>query len=145
MRQPLLDSDSDEEVEAYVHEELRQTQRQRFGEPRLGPTFRYGRPHEPSDYRIKMDIPNFDGYMHIESFLDWLQTVENFFGFMQVLEHKHVKIVAYKLRGGASAWWEQLQVNRKREGKESIRSWPRMRQLLRNRFLPADYDQILYQ
>lgn len=38
-----------------------------------------------------------------------------------------------------------MQVNRQREGKWKIRSWPRMRQLMHARFLPADYEQMLYQ
>lgn len=78
-------------------------------------------PHEPrnlrpprhhrsrSDYRIKIDLPYFDGNMDIEDFLDWIQTVEKFFDYMRVPESKQVRLVAYKLKGGASAWWAQLE------------------------------------
>ena len=54
-------------------------------------------------------------------------------------------MVVCKLKGGASAWWEQLQTHPRREGNRSIRSWLCMRQLLKGRFLPTDYNQILYQ
>ncbi|XP_041001668.1 uncharacterized protein LOC121247371 [Juglans microcarpa x Juglans regia] len=64
---------------------------------------------------------------------------------MQTPEAQQVKLVAYKLRGGASAWWEQMQSNRRRQGKQPMRAWPKMKRLMRTRFLPPDYEQILYQ
>lgn len=88
---------------------------------------------------------HFDGHLHIEDFLDWIRTVENFFDYSEIAEEQRVKVVAYKLKGGAFAWWEQLQYKRKREGKRPIRSWSKMRRLLKARFLPADYEQMLYQ
>ena len=53
---------------------------------------------------MKIDLPSFDGHLHIEDFLDWLHAVENFFDYMEIPDEKRVKLVAYKLRGGASAW-----------------------------------------
>lgn len=41
--------------------------------------------------------------MGIEDFLDWLKSLDIFFEYMNVAEDKRVKLVAYKLRGGASA------------------------------------------
>ncbi|MGV7343511.1 hypothetical protein PJI17_32960, partial [Mycobacterium kansasii] len=57
---------------------------------------------------------------------------------MDVSDHKKVKLVVFKLKSGASAWWEQLQLSRARQNKAPISSWPRMRRLLRSRFLPSD-------
>ncbi|XP_028551072.1 uncharacterized protein LOC110094610 [Dendrobium catenatum] len=91
-----------------------------------------------------MDIPFFDGKLHIEDFLDWERAVETFFEYMDVPRDKQVKYVACRLRGGASAWWQQLLQTRHREGRGSVRSWARMKQLLRSHYLPTDYDQILY-
>ena len=64
---------------------------------------------------------------------------------MEVPEFKQVKVVSSRLRGTATAWWEQNQVNRRREGKKDVSTWPKMKQLLRRKFLPADWEQILYQ
>lgn len=64
---------------------------------------------------------------------------------MDIPEDKQVKLVAYKLKGGASAWWEQLHVSRTRKGKAPIHCWLKIKRLLRNRFLSPDYDQVLFQ
>ncbi|KAI0507593.1 hypothetical protein KFK09_013719 [Dendrobium nobile] len=108
-----------------------------------------GRRHRPprmetDGFRIKMDIPFFDGRLHIEDYLDWEGAVENFFDYMEVQHEKQVKYVACRLKGGASAWWLQLLHNRHREGKGPIRSWSRLKQLMRRHFLPTDFEQLLY-
>ncbi|KAK1306353.1 hypothetical protein QJS10_CPA10g01096 [Acorus calamus] len=97
------------------------------------------------DFWVKVDLPEFNGQLHIEDFLDWLAAVERFFDYREVPDAKKTKLVAIKLKGGASAWWEQLQLSRTRMGKRPIQTWYRMKQLLRQRFLPVDYDQILFQ
>lgn len=42
--------------------------------------------------------------MHIEEKLDWIVEVERFFAFMEIQEAKKVKMVALRLKGGASTW-----------------------------------------
>ena len=38
--------------------------------------------------------------------------IDRFFDYMDVLEEKRVKLVACRLKGGASTWWEGLQNRR---------------------------------
>ncbi|KAI9185432.1 hypothetical protein LWI28_007215 [Acer negundo] len=96
-----------------------------------------------SKFRFKMD-----GYLHIEDFLDWLDNVENYFQCMTDTEDMRVKLVSYKLKGGAHAWWKQIQHGRVLEGNRPISSWNRMKQMLKQmlkqRFLPTNYAQTLY-
>jgi hypothetical protein len=67
----------------------------------------YGR-EESHEYRMKIDLPSFNGHLQIEDFLDWVMEVERFFDYMSIREDRKVKLVAYKFKGGASAWWEKL-------------------------------------
>ena len=70
-----------------------------------------------------MDFPTFDGSLHIEDFLDWIRTIQQFFDYMEIPEEKQVKIVADKLRGGAYVWWDQIQFSRRRKRKQVMRTW----------------------
>lgn len=80
----------------------------------------------------------------IESFLDWIKNTEIFFEYMPTPDYEKVQLVAFKLKGGASAWWDQLEVNRQRQGKKPIQSWEKMKRLMKERFLPPNYEQTLY-
>ncbi|EXC12631.1 hypothetical protein L484_013009 [Morus notabilis] len=55
-------------------------------------------------FKLKIDIPEFDGYLDIEKFLDWLKTVDNFMDYMDIPKREQVKLIAYRLNDGASAW-----------------------------------------
>ena len=54
-----------------------------------------------SDFKIKINLPSFDGHFHIEDYLDWEHRVESLFEYMNVSEEKQAKLVAYKLTRGA--------------------------------------------
>jgi hypothetical protein len=95
-------------------------------------------------YKVRAEIPTFNGNVDIEGCLDWLYEVETFFEVMDIPEDRRVSLVAYKLKGGAGAWWHRLQEDRRLRGEPRVRSWRQMKNLLKGRFLPADYDQILF-
>ena len=60
------------------------------------------------DFCFKVDIPFFSSSLNIEELLDWVVEVDKFFDYMEVAEEKRVRLVACRLKGGASAWWERL-------------------------------------
>nr|GEZ19088.1 transposon Ty3-I Gag-Pol polyprotein [Tanacetum cinerariifolium] len=66
---------------------------------------------ERKSYLVKTEIPNFVGNLDIEAVLDWLYEVDKFFDIMKVPEEEQVKVVAYKLRGGAGPWNDGLTVD----------------------------------
>lgn len=54
---------------------------------------------EYGDYCMRIDLPSFNGHMHIETFLDWISEVEKYFDYMNTPEVKKVKLVALRLKG----------------------------------------------
>jgi hypothetical protein len=88
-----------------------------------------------------VDIPDFEGKMQPDDFIDWLTTVERIFDFKDVPENRKVKVVAIKLRKHASIWWEHLKRQREREGRERITTWAKMKRELKRKYLPDHYKQ----
>ena len=66
--------------------------------------------------------------------------MEKFFEYENTPGNKKVNIAVTRLKGHASLWWENLQIDRQRRGKEKIRTWPKMLNNVKNKFLPADYQ-----
>lgn len=87
----------------------------------------------------------FDGQLDVESFLDWIKQVEDFFECMNIPRKFQVKLVKFKLKGGAAAWWDQLNLNGRKMGKKTVKDWENMKKMLKPRFLSYNYEQILYQ
>ncbi|XP_028556143.1 uncharacterized protein LOC114581024 [Dendrobium catenatum] len=139
-RAPVL-TDSEEEQDQTRHAQFSDSDKELIPHRRRRHTVR-GR--QSGDFRVKLDIPFFDGRLHIEDYLDWERSVETFFEYMDIEPEKQVKYVACRLKGGASAWWQQVTQSRRREGRGAVRNWLRMKQLLRGHFLPTDYEQMLY-
>ncbi|EOX92171.1 Gag-pol polyprotein-like protein [Theobroma cacao] len=96
------------------------------------------------DLGIKVDIPEFEGRLHPDDFLDWLYTVERVFELKDIPDEKSVKLVAIKLKKHASIWWENLKRQREREGLYKIRTWDKMRRELKRKFLPKHYRQEIF-
>ncbi|KAD5802894.1 hypothetical protein E3N88_14254 [Mikania micrantha] len=74
----------------------------------------YGRRDRGFHYNndIKVDIPEYDGKLDADTFIEWMRTV-----------------VALKLQKYASAWWENVCVKRDRQGKAKVlqASFPKTR------------------
>jgi len=95
-----------------------------------------------NDFRV--EIPEFEGKLDPDEFLEWLSTVERVFEYKEVPEDKKVKRLALKLRKYASLWWTNLCAKRVRNHKGKIRTWEKMRAKLKSRFLPPSYVQDSY-
>ena len=92
---------------------------------------------------FKVEIPEYEGKLDPEEFLDQLHTVERVFEYKVALKDKKVKLVALKLKKYASLWWANLCAKRVRERKTKIRTWEKMKSKLKARFLPPTYVQDL--
>ena len=75
--------------------------------------------------------------------LDWILDIENFLEYENTSNNMKVKIVVTKLKGCVSLWWEHLQTDRQRKGKEEIKTWVKMVNNVKNKFLPSNYQVSL--
>ncbi|KAL9993547.1 putative transcription factor interactor and regulator CCHC(Zn) family [Helianthus debilis subsp. tardiflorus] len=103
----------------------------------------YGRrsPNNRNHTDIKVDIPEYDGKLDPDEFVEWLRTVERVFDYKHTVEEKKVKFVALKLRKYASTWWANVCSQREKMGKSKVRSWQKMKKLLKAKFMPVYYLQ----
>ncbi|XP_022011578.1 uncharacterized protein LOC110911283 [Helianthus annuus] len=90
---------------------------------------------------VKIDVPEFDGRAEPDVFIDWLQTVERIFDLRDIPDKYKVKLVAIKLRNYASLWWEHVKKKRAQEGRSKVKTWDKMKKLLREKFLPPNFRQ----
>ncbi|PWA82093.1 reverse transcriptase domain-containing protein [Artemisia annua] len=95
---------------------------------------------------LRVNIPDFDGdTLNPEGFIDWLAAVEEVFEFKDIPENKRVPLITTKLRGRASAWWQQLKLTRERVGKPKVTTWQKMKKCMRANFIPHNYQRLMYQ
>ena len=59
-------------------------------------------------------------------------------------EETKVKFVVTKLKGHVELWWDGVQVERRRHGKNPIKNWNRMVEKLRGKFLQNYYQLSLF-
>ena len=110
---------------------------------------RRGRPRVEEDRRrwetgMRTEIPEFHGTLQPEEFIDWLATVEEILEFKEVPDDRRVQLVATRLRGRATAWWQQMKLTRCRLGKSKIVTWEKMKKHLRVAFLPYNFQRVMY-
>ena len=63
-------------------------------------------PAHSNDFRV--EIPEFEGRLDLDEFLEWLHKVKWIFDYKEVPKDKKMKLVALRLRKYASLWWENL-------------------------------------
>lgn len=83
------------------------------------------------DYRLQLDLPVFNGNMHIQEFIDWIAEVEHFFIYMDISETKKVKLVVLRFKGTALARWDQKVANHAKYQKQPVWTWDKLKRSLR--------------
>eukprot|EP00253_Pinus_taeda_P033805 PITA_33805 len=97
-----------------------------------------------SSHKTRHELPTYDGSLSVDVLLDWLSEVNKFFEFEETSEDKQVKFAATKLKGHASLWWDNVQAERRRLNRQPNKKWARMEAKLKEKFLPKDYQIMLY-
>ena len=105
----------------------------------ITPEFRFLKTILTSSSKPRPEIPVYKGDLNPEELIYWIYDMEKFFDYEEMEDEKKVKFVVTKLKGHATLWWDGVQVERKRLGKQPIKNWSRMVVKLRGKFLPSDY------
>ena len=69
---------------------------------------------------IRTEVPEFQGSLQPEEFIDWLCTTKEVMEFKGVPEEMNLPLVATRLRGKAAAWLQQFKLTRSRLGKPKV-------------------------
>ena len=85
-----------------------------------------------------IEVVPYDGKLDTNVVLDWISDMEKSFEYENTPDNRKVKIVVTRLKGHALLWWEHLQTDRQRRGKEKIKTWPKMVNKVKNKFFPAN-------
>ncbi|KAL4326010.1 hypothetical protein GQ457_11G026300 [Hibiscus cannabinus] len=90
-----------------------------------------------------MNIPPFHGKTDLEAYLEWEKKIEHIFECHNYSERKKVQIAALEFTHYAINWWNQLTVNRRRNGERPVSTWDEMKAIMRKRFVPTHYHREL--
>jgi hypothetical protein len=94
--------------------------------------------------RAKIEIPMYEGNLDVEELLYWIRSMDKYFDYEDVDEEKKVRHDVTRLKGHATLWWDELQAERRRKGKQKIKNWDRMVAKLKAKFMPKDYQINLF-
>jgi hypothetical protein len=76
--------------------------------------------------------------------LEWIQKVEKVFEWYECFEERKCKVAALEFMDYALLCWENLLIQRTRDGEEDITTWATMKRVMKKRFVPDYYKQELY-
>jgi hypothetical protein len=82
--------------------------------------------------------------LNVEEIMDWINTMDTYFEFDEVEDKKKVKYATNKLKGHVSIWWDELKIHRERKWKYRIKNWDKMVSKIKRKFMPKDYQLILF-
>jgi hypothetical protein len=76
--------------------------------------------------------------------LDWISALDKYFDYEEIDDEKKVNHAVTRLKGHATLWWDELQADRRRKGKSKIKSWDRMVDKLKAKFIPKYYQLNMF-
>lgn len=64
---------------------------------------------------------------------------------MDISESQKVKRVVLRFKGAASVWWDQTKMIRAKYQKPSVRTWDKLKRLMRACSVPPDNEGVFFQ
>ena len=90
------------------------------------PKMRYFRSILGVTSRLKLELFTYEGSLVAEHLIDWINELDKYFEYEEIEEGKKVRLEVTKLKGHASLWWDNVQVERRRKSKPLIKIRDRM-------------------
>ncbi|KAL5753928.1 hypothetical protein ACOSP7_022148 [Xanthoceras sorbifolium] len=95
--------------------------------------------------RLKIEVSNFVGKLDPNAFHDWITALEDYFDWFSVPEDRKVRFVKLKLKGSARVWWSSIEERLRHTRQASITEWEDMKEKLETKYLPINYEQLVYE
>ena len=92
----------------------------------------------------KIDVDMFLENLNPNELIDWINELEEYFEYEDIGDPDRVKFVKAKMKGHAKIWWQEIQLERNRRGKEKITRWDHMVDKLKKQFIHIDYKLDLF-
>ena len=86
----------------------------------------------------------FSGNLNPDELIDWINELEEYFEYEDIRDPDRVKFVKAKMKGHAKLWWQEIQLERNKRGKEKITRWDRMVDKLKKQFILVNYKLDLF-
>ena len=93
---------------------------------------------------MKVNVPDFFGKLDPNAFEDWLTTIEDYFDWF-ISEDRKVRYFRRKLKGYARAWWGSVKEQLRRTQRAPMSNWGEIKEQLKEKYLPIDYEQIMFE
>ena len=97
------------------------------------------------DKTLRIDISEFGGTSHNpENYLEWEAGLERYLKFKKTPEEQQYKLARIKLTKLAVIWLEGIQKQRRRDNRDMINTWVKLKKHLRKKYVPSSYRQRLF-
>jgi len=94
--------------------------------------------------RVKLSIPKFTEREDADAYLEWVEQCEQIFRVHNLSDQRRVNLALVEFSSYALTWWNQIQENQLVLGHEYINTWEEMKQVIRRRFVPSNYQRDLH-
>jgi hypothetical protein len=94
--------------------------------------------------RAKIEVPMYEDNLDAKELRDWVRSMDKHFDYEEVNEEKRVKQAITRIKGHATLWWDELQVERRSKGKKKIKNWDKMVAKMKAKFTPKYYQINLF-
>ena len=139
------ENDEEEENQEFENNEPRtRRHRQNFHQGHAGHRAAY-QPLDELTKRMRIDVPDFFGKLEPNAFEDRLTAIEDNFDWFDVSEDRKVRYVRMKLKGHARAWWGSVEEQLRRTRRPTVSNWAEMKERLKEKYLPIDYEQMMFE